>query len=187
MYLHKMVQVADGSMYAIGEGYKKAASALGIATKAISLGRGNISAVKIKVTDMILIKFDKDFNVADAKTYEKNANSIELPSGGAYASTVMLGKMIKYSFGGFDYAYTQQNSDHTSFTVCYSDYERGKDYKGSTFNSITYNDGKFTTDKIDTKSNASRSAVLPGKQGQVLLMDYYKKDKKLDIHFEKLN
>jgi hypothetical protein len=95
--------------------------------------------------------------------------------------------LIKYSFGGFDYDYTQLNNDNTSFTVCYSDFVRGKDYKGSTFNSITYNDGKFTTDKINTKSKASRSAILPGKQGQVLLLDYYKKDKKLDIHFEKLN
>jgi hypothetical protein len=186
MYLHKMVQVADGSIYAIGEGYKKAVSALGIASKLMTKG-GGMSAVKIKVTDMILIKFDKDLNVAGAKIYEKNSNSIELPSGGEVASTAMLGKLIKYSFGGFDYDYTQLNNDNTSFTVCYSDFVRGKDYKGSTFNSITYNDGKFTTDKINTKSKASRSAILPGKQGQVLLLDYYKKDKKLDIHFEKLN
>jgi hypothetical protein len=187
MYLHKMVQLADGNIYAIGEGYKKAASALGIASKLMTRGSGGISAVKIKVTDMILIKFDKDLNVAGAKIYEKNSNSVELPNGGEYASTAMLGKLIKYSIGGFDYDYTQQNSDNTSFTVCYSDFERGKDYKGSTFNSISYNNGKFTTDKIHTKSDASRSSILPGKQGQVLLLDYYKKDKKLDIHFEKLN
>jgi hypothetical protein len=187
MYLHKMVQVADGSIYAIGEGYKKAASALGIASKIMSMGGGGISAVKIKVTNMMLIKFDKDFNVADAKMYEKNSNNVELPSGGAYASTAMLGKLIKYSFGGFDYVYTQENNDKTSFTVCYGDYVKGKDYKGSTFNSITYNGGKFTTDKINTKSDATHSAVLPGKQGQVLILDYYRKDKRLDIHFEKLN
>ena len=42
-------------------------------------------------------------------------------------------------------------------------------------------------DKINTKSSASRSVVLPGKQGQVLLLEYYKKDKKLEAHFEKLN
>jgi hypothetical protein len=29
--------------------------------------------------------------------------------------------------------------------------------------------------------------VLPGKQGQVLVLEYYKKDKRLDAHFEKLN
>lgn len=185
MYLHKMVQVADGSIYAIGEGYRKAASALGIASTA--LGGAGVSTVKIKVTNMILIKFDKDFNVADAKIYEKNSNNVQLPSGAEFLSTAALGKFIKYSFGGFDYAYTQENRDKTSFTVCYSDYVRGKDYKGGTFNSITYDSGKFTTDKINTKSDASRSAVLPGKQGQVLMLDYYKKAKRLDIHFEKLN
>ncbi len=187
MYLHRMLQVADGSIYAIGEGYKKAASALGIASKVLTMGRGGISAVKIKVTNMILIKFDPNFDVKDAKIYDKNSNNIELPSGAAYVSTAALGKLIKYEFGGFDYSYTQANNDKTAFTVCYSDYVRGKDYKGSTFNSITYNDGKFTTDKINTRSDASRSAILPGKQGQVLILDYYKKEKRLDIHFEKLN
>jgi hypothetical protein len=64
---------------------------------------------------------------------------------------------------------------------------RGKDYKGGTFNSISYNEGKITTDKINTKSDASRSTVMPGKQGQVMIMEYYKKDKRLDMRFEKLN
>jgi hypothetical protein len=64
---------------------------------------------------------------------------------------------------------------------------RGKDYKGGTFNSISYNDGKVTTDRINTKSDASLSYVLPGKQGQVLVVDYFRKAKKMDAHFEKLN
>lgn len=60
-------------------------------------------------------------------------------------------------------------------------------YKGGTFNSITCTDGKITTDKINTKSDAKFSAVYPSKQGQVLIMDYYKKDKRLEMHIEKLN
>jgi hypothetical protein len=95
--------------------------------------------------------------------------------------------MIKYNYDEFDYAYTQTNKDVTSFTVAYSDYVRGKDYKGSTFNAISYNDGKITTDKINTKSDASRSYVLPSTQGSVLLLDIYRKAKKLEGHIEKLN
>jgi len=187
MYLHNMIQVSDGSIYAIGEGYKKVASALGILSRVASGGRSGISAVKIKVTDMVLIKFDRDFNVKDAKIYDKNSNNIELPGGMEFVSGPLIGKMIKYHFGGFDYSYTQTNKDNSSFTVCYSDYVRGKDYKGGTFNSISYNDGKITTDKINTKSAATWSSVLPAKQGQVLIIDYYKKEKKVDRHFEKLN
>ena len=136
---------------------------------------------------MILIKFDKDFNVKEAKIYSKNPNSVELPGGYEGISTPLIGKMVKYTYGDFDYSYTQTNKDISSFTVCYSDYVRSKDYKGGTFNSISYNDGKVTTDRLNTKSDATRSFVLPGKQGQVLVVDYYKKEKKLDIHFEKLN
>jgi hypothetical protein len=186
MYVHNIVQTADGNVFAIGEGYKKVASALGIASKLLS-GNSGISAIKIKVTDMILIKFDKDFNVKDAKIYDKNSNNVELQSGMEFVSGPLLGKLVKYTYGEFDYSYTQTNKDFSSFTVCYGDYVRGKDYKGSTFNSISYNEGKITTDKINTKSEASRSAVLPGKQGQVLILEYYRKDKRLDAHFEKLN
>ena len=187
MYLHNMVQTDNGDIYAIGEGYKKVASALGIAGKILSGGRGGVSTLKIKVTDMILLTFDKDFNIKGAKIYDKNSNSVEMPNGYEFVSTPLLGKLVKFYFGEFDYAYTQVNKDNTSFTVCYSDYVRGKDYKGGTFNSITYNEGKITTDKINTKSEATRTAVLPGKQGQVLILDYYRKDKRLEVHFEKLN
>jgi hypothetical protein len=186
MFVHDMVQTADGSIYAIGEGFKKTVSALGVASKFISRG-GGLSAMKIKITDMIFIKFDKDFNVKEVKIYEKNDNNLEMDGGTELVSAALLAKLIKYNYGGFDYAYTQYSKDGASFTVCYSDFERGKDYKGSTFNSISYNDGKITTDKIQTKSDATRSWVLPGKQGQVLVVDYYKKAKKLDMHFEKLN
>ena len=186
MYLHNIIQASDGNIYAIGEGYKKVVSGLGVAANLLSRN-SNISTMKIKVTDMLVVKFDKDFNMKEAKFYDKNSNSVELPGGYEFVSTPLIGKMVKYYFGEFDYSYTQTNKDNSSFTVCYADYVRGKDYKGSTFNSISFNEGKITTDKIHTKSEASRSWILPGKQGQVLVMEYFKKDKRLDAHFEKLN
>jgi len=186
MYLHNIIQTSDGSIYAIGEGYKKVASALGIAATMLTRS-SNISTLKIKVTDMMMLKFDKDFNVKEAKMYPKSSNNVELPGGSEFMSTPLIGKLVKYYYGGFDYSYTQSNKDLSAFTVCYSDYVRGKDYKGGTFNSISYNEGKVTTDHINTRSQASRSWVLPGKQGQVLLLEYFRKDKKLDAHFEKLN
>lgn len=191
MYLHQIVQTADGKIYAVGEGFKKVASALGIASTilgAASGSRGGASMAKIKVTDMMLLTFDQDFNIKGAKVYDKNSNSVEFPSGSEFVSTPLMGKMLKYYYGGFDYAYTQVNKDLTSFSVCYSDFVREKGgYKGGTFNSITCTDGKITTDKINTKSDAKFSAVYPSKQGQVLIMDYYKKDKRLEMHIEKLN
>jgi hypothetical protein len=187
MYLHNMMQTADGSIYAIGEGFKKVASGLGIAAAVLSGGRSDISVTKMKVTDMVFIKFDANFNVKEVKTYEKNSNKIEMRSGMEFVSTPLIGKLLKYYYGGFDYKYASINKTGTAFNVCYEDYVKGKDYKGSTFNSISYKDGKITTDKINTKSDASRSSVLQAAQGQVLILEYFRKAKRLDIHLEKLN
>ena len=95
--------------------------------------------------------------------------------------------IVLKAYGKFDYSYTLINKDTTSFTVCYSDYVKSKEYKGGTFNSISYNEGKITTDKINTKSDATQSYILPAKHCQVLILDYYKKTKRIDVHFEKLN
>lgn len=184
VYMHNMLPTADGGIYAIGEGVYKVANTLGILASVAT--RSTQSLVKVKVSDMILIKFDKDFNVKDAKIYEKNTNTIPMPSTLGLSTLPMLGRLLK-AYGGFDYSYSQTNKDNSSFSVCYTDYVKGKDYKGGTFNSISYNEGKITTDRINTKSEATRSSVMPGKQGQVLIMDYYKKAKRIDVHFEKLN
>src|SRR5688500_9600177 len=54
MYLHNIVQTADGNIFAVGEGYKKVASALGIISTVATGGRG-LSTMKLRVTDMIMI------------------------------------------------------------------------------------------------------------------------------------
>ncbi len=188
MYLHQFVQTDDGKIYAIGEGFKKSASALGIASAVLGRGRGAASMTKAVVTDMMIITFDSEFNIKGAKVYEKNNNKMELPSGYDFMSTPILGKLIKFYFGGFDYSYTQVSKDNSSFSVYYSDFVKEKgSYKGGTFNSITVTDGKVTTDRINTKSEAKFSAIYPNRQGQVLIMDYYKKDKRLEMHIEKMN
>ncbi len=102
MFLHNMVQTADGSIFAIGEGYQKTASALGIASTVLTRGRG-LSVLKMKVTDMVLIRFDKDFNVKSAQIFDKNANKQELPSGYEFVSTPLIGKILR-DYGVFDYS-----------------------------------------------------------------------------------
>lgn len=88
--------------------------------------------------------------------------------------------------GSFDYAFTTGDADNSNFAVCYNDYERSSEYHGQTFNAIKYNGRKFTTDKIELKSKASMMHVFPAKGGSIMIMEYYKKDKRLDFRLEKL-
>ena len=88
--------------------------------------------------------------------------------------------------GSFDYEFTTGDNENGDFAVCYSDWIRGAEYKGQTFNSIRYNGSKFTTDKIELKSKASKLKVFPAKSGSIMIMEYFKKDKRLDFRLEKL-
>jgi hypothetical protein len=96
----------------------------------------------------------------------------------------VIAKYLKM-VGAFDYEFTTGDQDNSNFSVCYTDYEHG-DYKGSTFNAIHYNGKKLSTDKIELKSKASMLRVFPAKGGSVMILEYFRKDKRLDFRLEKL-
>jgi hypothetical protein len=189
IYFHKILQTNDGNFFAIGEGYKKVVSGLGVAANVLSTlggGRSNISNFKIKITDLLTLKFNNKFEVKAAQIYDKNNNSIELPAGSGYLSPHTMALMIK-AWRAFDYDFTQTNKEHSRFSVGYHDYEKSKDYKGQTFNSITYDGGKTTTDKLELSTKAKWQQVFPAKTGFIMVMEYFKKDKRLDMRLEKMN
>lgn len=189
IFFHKVLQTSDGNFYAIGEGYKKVVSGLGVAVNILSAlggGRSGISNFKIKVTDLVTIQFNNKFDVKGAQIFDKYNNSIELPAGAGYLSPHMMALMIK-AWRGFDYDFTQTNKEHSRFSVGYSDYEKSKDFTGKTFHSISYDGGKVTTDRIELTSKAKWLKVFPAKAGSVMIMEYFKKDKKLEMRLEKMN
>jgi hypothetical protein len=184
VFFHSIFQTEDGNYFAIGEGYKKAASAGGIAMSVLS-GSYNGSATKLVVTDMLMLQMNSNFDLVSGKIYEKNNNNFNL-AGADFANAHTLALIAK-NYGAFDYAYTQLGKNKSSFVSAYTDYERGKDYKGLTFNSISYVNGKITNDKINLSTKATSMIVLPAKPGSVVIMEYFKKDKRVDVRMEKIN
>ena len=189
VYFHNLFQTEDGKVFAIGEGYKKTASALGITTTVLTAmaggGRG-VSTAKMKITDMVVLQLNDQFGLEAATVYDKYNNNVELPSGYDFLTPHTLALMLK-TYGSFDYTFTQMGKNRSSFMSGYTDFEKGKDYRGLTFNSISYYDGKITTDKIELKTKASTLRVLPAKPGSVLLLEYFKRDKRMDLRMEKVN
>lgn len=191
MYLHQFIQTSGGKIFAIGEGFKKSVSAWGVAAKGLGILAGSyntISMAKLKITDMILLEFDKNYTPLHSKIIPKTSNSVSLPNSSEFIRPYFLGRIVKYNVNGFDYAYTSYDKRKDNFTVYYSDFLKEKDYRGGSFNTISYIDGKITTDQIKTKNKiVGNSTILPAKPGQVLIIDYYEKTKKLEAHFEKFN
>ncbi|MDB5246102.1 MAG: hypothetical protein JWQ40_496 [Segetibacter sp.] len=188
LYIHKLIHAADGKFFIVGEGYKRQANAGGIALTALgAMGgvRTNAGVTKIVVTDMVMMEFNDKFKVTKATIYDKTNNTAVSSNMSDYNSQHAIAAYLKMT-GSFDYEFTTGDSDNANFSVCYSDWVRSSEYKGQTFNSIRYNGNKFTTDKIELKSKASSMKVFPAKAGSVMILEYFKKDKRLDLRLEKL-
>ena len=188
LFLHKFIQAPGGKMFAVGEGYKRQASAGGIALKVLTTAAGggsNVGVTKIVVTDMVMMQFDEKYKITNATIYDKTNNTAEASAMSDYNSQHLIAMYLK-AWGAFDYEFTTGDADNAQFTVCYSDWVRNKEYKGKTFNSIRYNGNNFTTDKIELKTKASNMKVFPAKPGSVMIMEYFKKDKRLDFRIEKI-
>ena len=185
LYIHKFIQTPDGKFFVAGEGYKRQANAAGIALTVLAGGRTNAGVTKIVVTDMVMMEFNEKSKITAANIYDKTNNTALAGPLSDYNSQHALALYLKMS-GAFDYEFTTGDQDNANFALCYSSYERSSEYKGKTFNSIRYNGSKFSTDKIELKSKASTMKVFPAKAGSVMIMEYFKKDKRLDFRLEKI-
>ncbi len=189
LYIHKVIQMPDGKMFIVGEGYKRQANAGGIALNVLGAFAGvrqsAVGVTKIVTTDMVMMEFNDKYKITNATIYDKTNNNAVISAMSDGTSQHAIGLYLKMT-GAFDYEFTTGDNDNSNFSVCYSDWVRSSDYKGETFNSIHYNGSKFTTDKIELKSKASTLKVFPAKAGSIMIMEYFKKDKRIDFRLEKL-
>ena len=193
MCFHQIIRTADGKILAIAEQYRKQASAGGIALNVAAGalgGRTDASTLEIKIGDMVVIVIDSSLKVEEVKIIKKNANHILLDKGYAYTSQHLLARIIK-SRGGFDYYFTQNDSNYANITFGYIDREKteGKKGKSDVFNAINYTSAgsTFSSDKINLKTKASDIMIGPAKPGNILVYEYFKKEKRISIRLEPIN
>lgn len=185
LYFHEIIKSSNGKYYAITEGFTKADDGAGKAL-GVYLGSTNVPA-KIKTTDMLMIELNENFTINDIKIYPKNPNYY-MVAGGAFMTPHMASYQLKLNYGGFDYDFFQGNKDRSNFVIGYTNVKKSNErVEEVSLNTITFYNGEFTTDKINLETNATRIRVLPAKLGSVLIMEYFKKEKKLELRLEKIN
>jgi hypothetical protein len=189
LYIHKLIRTPDDRLFVVGEGYKRQANAAGIAVNTLSIlaggGSTGMGNTKIVITDLVMMEFNAKYKVTNATIFDKTKNTAIWTNVADYNSQHLLAGYLK-TIGAFDYAFTTGDADNSNFAVCYSDWERSSEYHGQTFNAIRFNGKKFATDRIELKSKASMMQVFPAKAGSIMIMEYFKKDKRLDFRLEKL-
>jgi hypothetical protein len=188
LYIHKVIRTPDHKLFVVGEGYKRQANALGIGLTALAAmggGTTNAGVTKIVVTDLVVMEFNDKYKVTNATIFDKTKNTALANSASDYNSQHLIAIYLKM-IGAFDYDFTTGEADNANFAICYSDRERSSEYHGQTFNAIRYNGKKFATDKIELKSKASFLKVFPAKSGSIMILEYFRKEKRLDFRLEKL-
>ena len=189
---HEFVRTDDGKIFAIGEQYKKVASAGGIAGNvlmaAIGGSAGTFSNAQLNVYNMVIFEFTADYTLRKVYVFEKDKNIVTLPSGSEYISPKLVSYYAK-AYGGFDYAFTQRAADKSTFHVSYVSYDRekGQDSR-NVLSSIVYTPEKtFTVDSVPLNRKSTSYFVNRAKEGYILVTEYFKKERRVDSRLEKIN
>ncbi len=184
--LHKTLTLSNGKIVAIGEGYRKVADGVGIAMAVLSQGQsGNVT--KLQINDLVVFKFDEDFNFLEGERHKKNYNSFSL-EGIEFASVHRIANILS-SYGYFDYSFTQVNEDRTEFIVGYNDIAKGTNGKRSyQFFSLRYLEGQENPikDAVQHTKDATSINFYPNQFGKIAVAEYFRKLKKFDFRIVKL-
>src|SRR5450755_4645815 len=114
MFLIKVIQMPDGKMFVVGEGYKRQASAGGIALNvlgALAGARTGAGVTKIVTTDMVMMEFNNKYKITNATIYDKTNNTVMASAMSDDNSVHAIGMYLKMS-GAFDYEFTTGNVDN---------------------------------------------------------------------------
>jgi hypothetical protein len=188
--IHNMVRTSDGKIFAIGEQFKKAASAGGIALNVLAGSNNtNVSVVEAQINDMMIFQFDENYKLEKVEVVDKVQSKDWLPKGWEFLSTPTLGYLMK-SYGWFDYVYTSMSPDKKTFNVAYINYDKKKGEEGSNYvvGSIAYGKDKtIVSSKLRLSKKPTSYNVMPAKPGYVAIIEYYRKEKKIEFRLEKMN
>ncbi len=185
---HDIVRASDGKIIVLGEQFRKQVDGGAILAGALGARSrtGGLNMSKLMIENFVVFQLNSALEVENLKVFEKEKSSAKT-FGMGWESPQLMAYLAKAQ-GAFDYAFTQKNEDRSAISFGYIDWEKRKGEKdGYTFGAINYVDGEFTKDKLPLSGKATSIRILPGPIGYVLVAEYYKKDKKMDLRLEKIN
>ncbi len=182
-YFHNFVSLSDGRVIGIAESYSVKVSGLGVIG---TIGGFTNSATNFVVEDLYLFEFSPSFKLTSIQRFDKYKSTTALP-GFPIASPILYGFYAK-QHNLFDYQFYQKNPDNSNVAICYLDYERRKGEANNTvLGAVFISDKGYTQDKFDLARKADFTQVFQGAFGSVVTVDYFKKEKSLNVEIKKLN
>lgn len=195
IFFHDAVRLANGHLYLIGEQFRKQLSAGGTALNVLagaSGGSSNASNFEVRVGNMVVIEFDENNNLVDYSIIEKKKTSVLLQEGSGILGTAYLGYIVK-AMGGFDYSFTFRDSQKDEFSVIYIDADRKEENDDKNIDKadkmlgvLHFENSEMTASRVPINTEARSWWLQPAKVGNVAIMEYFKKEKTLEMRLEPL-
>ncbi|WP_452600371.1 DUF6770 family protein [Pontimicrobium sp. MEBiC01747] len=186
IFFHDIIRTQKGTYYAMAEKFHKTLNS-----------RGKVEN-SITVTDAVVFAFDDAFNLEEVEVFKKEKSVLvpisaltEVTSPSELLETPQLYARLVKAFGGFDYEFTQIDKDRDRFYATYINYDTSKkEDKKIVLKTIIYNEDKLSEDEItltESKGDDVSYRILPGKLGYIMLLEYNKEKKALNMRLERLN
>jgi len=198
IYFHDIIVSKSGHISLIGEQYKKQVSGkallgagLGIAAAAAGGSvNNNASNFEIRIANMIVMELDEKINLIDFDVIQKRKTSVLLPQGAGLWSAAYLGHYVN-SMGAFDYSFLSKDKANDNYTVVFRDYNRkeegSKAKNDCMLGVINFVGGKRDFKRVAINSETKYWWVDSTKPGYVVVGEYFRKEKKVDLRLEGLN
>lgn len=192
LYIHDVIRSSNGHLHLVAEQYKKQISATAVAGKALAAATGgssNASSFEVLVSNMVHLELDAQNKLEDIDIVQKRKRHVLLPEGYGLVSIVKLGHIIKAE-GEFDYSYTSRDKNADQFTVIYTDANR-KEEKGKAKSDVMVGvihvaNGEVKTDRVGLDFNSRFFWLRQAKPGQILVGEYFRKEKVVKLRMEQL-
>ena len=184
--IHETFSTRDGKTFAVAEGYRKRFNGWGLLTCTLLIWPSFLT--KYQTTDLVLFELSKDFKVTKANVFNKQVNSWA-----AYGMTTAgihsIANKIPYMFG---YRYAQMNEERDAFMFTYNENHfrlSAFNKKPYSFNTVKFENGKLTTDKLIPKKQAwfsTSNYYMPSQFGKIANYTYNYETKKSEFNIIKV-
>jgi len=172
LFLQNIIYDGQSSVYLICEGYQKVAQSAAIGISVMGMGT-MYDYTRVKTYDVVLSRFDLDFNYKGSQIIEKTGNTIQLSN--RFNQPIFEVGKIYNRYGLFDYIGTEVDSDH--FEIYFKNFRldamSGSNYKIGRFTKNSNGSVDFKT--IEKLPNTAETYILPNVNGRVLFAEKIKK------------
>lgn len=167
IYFHDISKQANGSYLAVGEHYQLNS--------------------RLVIGDLFLFELDENLQLKQVEKFEKEENKYEVGTGaaligGASGMTMAIMGYISNSMGWFDFshAYTDASANYRAY---YANNTKTNGKGDNIIGSVYPEGGDYKLNKEVIQSGADKVKMLPARDGQLLLFEYFDKEEELRHRF----